>query len=126
MDVVVYTVAMIVVIVFFLFLLAVFRGDALPPASPAVLLVAAGSLVLGLGAGVLFIHAVQHVRSPIASTITYVEPVTAAAVGALAFGERLGSLVVVGAAVVVGAGVWVALEPAPARTAVADPEQRAA
>ncbi len=78
-----------------LLLLAVFGRDAVPPPGPGVLLVAGGATVLALGAGVVFFVAVKRVPAPIAATITYVEPVTAAAV-------------------VVGAGVWVAFEPASA------------
>ncbi len=109
-----------------LFLLAVFGKGAIPPPDVRVLEVAGGSTVLGLGAGLLFIRAVQNVRAPTASTITYVEPVTAAAVGALVLDEALGPLVALGAAVVVGAGVWVALEPSPAVSAADEREVRAA
>jgi drug/metabolite transporter (DMT)-like permease len=96
------------------FLLAVFGRDAIPAPGMAALRVAGAAVVLGLLAGVLFIRAVQNVRAPTASTITYVEPVTAAAIGSLVLGERLGALAALGTAVVVGAGVWAALEPAAA------------
>lgn len=98
-----------------LLLLAAFGGRAVPAPGAGVLRVAAGATVLAVGAGILFFRAVKHVPAPIAATVTYVEPVTAAAVGALLFGERLGALALLGAAVVVGAGVWVAFEQAPAR-----------
>jgi drug/metabolite transporter (DMT)-like permease len=110
-----------------LFLLAVFGRSAIPAPSVEALEVAGAAVVLGLLAGVLFIRAVQNVRAPTASTITYVEPVTAAAIGSLVLGERLGVLAALGAAVVVGAGVWVALEPGPAKQAApARDEARAA
>lgn len=109
-----------------LFLLAAFGREAVPAPGMQLLRVAGAAVVLGLGAGVLFIRAVQKVRAPTASTITYVEPVTAAAVGALVLGERLGPLVMLGAAVVVGAGVWVALEPGPAKPELGQAESRAA
>jgi drug/metabolite transporter (DMT)-like permease len=64
---------------------------------------------------------VRHVPAPIAATITYVEPVTAAALGALVLGEPIGGWAVAGAAVVVGAGAWVAFEPAPAAPAAPAP-----
>ena len=92
-------------------LLAVFRGAAIPPLGAGAVRVALAGVVLGPLALVVFVIAVRHVRAPIAATISYVEPVTAAAVGALLLGERVGSLAILGAAVVVGAGVWVAFEP---------------
>ncbi len=107
-------------------LLAVFGKAAVPSPGPGVLRVAAGATVFGLGAGLIFFRAVKHVPAAIAATITYVEPVTAAAVGALFLGEPVGGLAVLGAAVVVGAGVWVAFEPAPAAGRVLSPEERAA
>lgn len=113
-----------------LLLLAIFGRGAIPPPGPGALRVAAAATVLGIGASLIFVRAVKYVPAAIAATITYVEPVTAAAVGALVLGERVGPLAGLGAAVVIGAGVWVALEPGPAAAARApepgDPEQRAA
>lgn len=106
-------------------LLAVFRGAAVPPWGPGVVRMAVAGLVLGLGALMIFIRAVRHVPAPIAATISYVEPVTAAAVGAFVFGEPIGGAAILGAAVVIGAGVWVAFEPGPAPAAERE-EQRAA
>lgn len=93
-------------------LLAAFRGQAIPPMGAGLVRVALAGVVLGPLAMIVFVRAIRKLRAPIAATIGYVEPVTAAAVGALLLGERLGSMALVGAAVVVGAGVWVALEPA--------------
>jgi drug/metabolite transporter (DMT)-like permease len=98
-------------------LLAIFGGAALPPWGPGALRMVLVGGVLGLGALMIFARAVRDVPAPIAATITYVEPVTAAAVGALFLGEHVGQLAILGAAVVVGAGVWVAFEPAPAAPA---------
>jgi drug/metabolite transporter (DMT)-like permease len=95
-------------------LLAVFGGTAIPPPGPGVARVALASVFLGPLALVVFVIAVRHVRAPIAATISYVEPVTAAAIGALLLGEPVGSLAILGAALVVGAGVWVAFEPSAA------------
>jgi drug/metabolite transporter (DMT)-like permease len=97
-----------------LVLLVAFGKSAVPPPGRGALLVALASTVLAIGAGIVFVIGVKRVPAPIAATITYVEPVTAAAVGALLFGERLGAAAALGAAVVIGAGVWVAFEPAPA------------
>ncbi len=94
-------------------ILAVFGRGVLPPLGAGTLRVALAAVVLGIGASALFVQAVKRVPAAIASTITYVEPVTAAGIGALLLGERLGLMALVGAAVVIGAGVWTALEPAP-------------
>jgi drug/metabolite transporter (DMT)-like permease len=84
----------------------------IPPAGAGTVRVALAALVLGIGASVLFVRAVRSVPSAVASTITYVEPVTAAGLGALVLGEPLGAAALAGAAVVIGAGAWVAFEPA--------------
>ncbi len=108
-------------------LLAVFGRDAVPPLGSGALRVAAAATVLGIGASLVFYRAVKNVPAPIVATITYVEPVTTAGVGALVFGERLGALALLGAAAVIGGGVWVALESPPAageKTPV--PEERRA
>ncbi len=94
-------------------LLAVFRGQAVPPPGPGLARVALAGVVLGPLAMIVFVRAIRKVQAPIAATIGYVEPVTAAAVGALLLGERVGSMAIAGAAVVIGAGVWVAFEPPP-------------
>jgi drug/metabolite transporter (DMT)-like permease len=95
-------------------LLAVFGGAAIPPLGAGVAGLAAATLVLGIGASMIFVHAVKAVSASTASTITYVEPITAVVMGWLVAGERLGPGALVGAAVVIGGGVWVALEPVPA------------
>ncbi len=100
-----------------LLLLAAFGRGAVPPPGPGVLRVAVGALVCGIGAGLLFFRAVKRVPAAIAATITYLEPVTAAGVGALFLGEPLGGPAVLGAGLVIGAGVWVAIEPAPSPAA---------
>jgi len=101
-----------------LVLAAAGRG-AVPPLGAGTLRVAAAALLLGTLAGALFVQAVRRVPSPVASTITYLEPVTAAAVGALFLGEPLGTAALLGGGVVIGAGVWVAFEPARPATAPA-------
>jgi drug/metabolite transporter (DMT)-like permease len=106
-------------------LLAVFRAEAIPPWGAGVARMAVAGAVLGLGALMIFIRAIRHVPAPIAATISYVEPVTAAAVGALVLGEPLGRVAILGAAVVIGAGIWVAFEPGPVPTPARE-ERRAA
>jgi drug/metabolite transporter (DMT)-like permease len=102
-------------------LLLVFRGGALPVhADFGLLAVIAGSLVAGLGATVAFNFGLRGVNAPVAGVITYLEPLTAATVGVVFFNEALGPLRLIGAAVVVGCGVWVALEkPEPPKATVA-------
>jgi len=91
-----------------LLLLAAFGPHVVPPPGTGVLRVAAAAVVLAILAGVLFFRAVKIVPAPVAATITYLEPVTAAAVGVLVLGEQLRGVAILGAAVVVGAGIWVA------------------
>lgn len=71
----------------------------------------AGALVCGLGATVLFNAGLS--RSPVqpASALTYLEPLTAAVVGAVAFSEPLGLRAAVGALLILTVGAWVVLEP---------------
>jgi drug/metabolite transporter (DMT)-like permease len=108
-------------------LLAVFRGQAIPPIGPGALRVALAATVLGIGASLIFYRGMKHVPAPTVATIAYVEPVTAAGIGAVVFGEHLGGLALVGGAVVIGAGVWVALQPPPAvKTALPPADERRA
>ncbi|HTP29124.1 MAG TPA: EamA family transporter, partial [Anaeromyxobacteraceae bacterium] len=74
----------------------------------------------------IFFLAVKRVPAAIAATITYVEPVMAAGVGALLLGEPLGALAIAGATVVIGSGVWVALEPLPPEPPASAEDRRAA
>ncbi len=92
-------------------LLLIFGGEALPPPGPGTLRVAAGALVCGIAASLLFYGGLSRVSAPVAGALTYLEPLSAACVGALAFGERLGGTALWGAAVILACGVWVALEP---------------
>ncbi len=82
----------------------------LPPAAPATALVAAGALVCGVGGALLFYRGVGLVPPPVAGALTYLEPLTAAAVGWVAFGEAIGPAGLAGAALVLAGGVAVALE----------------
>ena len=95
-------------------ILLAFGRAAIPPWGMGVVGIAAASLVLGIGASMIFFHAVKAVSAPVASVITYVEPVTAVVMGWLVVGDKLGVMAIARALVVIGAGVWVALEQAPA------------
>jgi drug/metabolite transporter (DMT)-like permease len=50
-----------------------------------------------------------------AAMLAYAEPVVAVVVGALAWGEPVGALALVGVALIVGSGVYVAKPSAPVR-----------
>jgi len=92
-------------------LLLVFRENALPHQLDFGLAgVLLGSVVCGLLATVFFNLGLRRVSSPVAGVFTYLEPITAAAVGVLFFREALGPWRIVGAAVVLACGAWVALE----------------
>ncbi|MCB9614558.1 MAG: DMT family transporter [Sandaracinus sp.] len=68
---------------------------------------AIGCLVPGFLAGLAFLRALTLVGSARASILAFVEPLVACVVGWLAFGESLGWTVLVGAALVIAAGVMV-------------------
>jgi len=92
-------------------LLALFGRSAVPAElSPGVLRVLAGGVVCGLLASVVFNMGLRRITAQSAGTLTYLEPLAATAVGVVVFGERLGPLSWVGAAVVLAAGAYVALE----------------
>lgn len=108
-----------------LLLLLVFGRGALPPALDASLLsVAAGSVLCGILANSVFYSGLRHVPTATAGALTYLEPLTAALLGMLVFGEALGPLGLLGGGVVLLSGAWVASEsrapsqpaPAPAPT----------
>ncbi len=90
-----------------LFSLAPPTGLALRPLA----LVALGSVLCALFAGLLFYRGLALAPAGQASVLTYLEPLSATAVGALAFHEPLGPLALAGAALIVGGGLVVALEP---------------
>lgn len=92
-------------------LLLVFGRSALPPTpDPRLLFVAAGAVVCGLGGNTLFNVGLRRIPSAAAGALTYLEPLTAALVGQLVFGEALGSLGLLGGVIVLASGVWVASE----------------
>ncbi len=95
-----------------LVLVLVSGGEAVPTTlSPQVLTAAAGGAVCGLFANTLFNMGLRHIRAQAASVLIYLEPISAAVLGVLVFGESIGWLGLVGGALAVAAGVWVALEP---------------
>lgn len=72
-----------------------------------------GALVSGLLAAVLFNLGIRRLPAQLTSVLTYLEPLAAAGVGVLARGEPVRALGVMGALLVLGSGVAVALEPTP-------------
>jgi drug/metabolite transporter (DMT)-like permease len=109
-----------------LVLLLVFGRSALPPAFDGHLLLAVvGAALCGLFANQLFIVGLRRIPTAAAGALTYLEPLTAAVLGPLVFGEALGSLGLLGGLVVLVSGAWVASEhrapkaPAPVTTGTA-------
>jgi drug/metabolite transporter (DMT)-like permease len=95
-----------------LVLLLAFGRSALPPALDSrVLLVAAGTILCGIVGSILFNAGLRRIPTTAAATLTYLEPLTAALIGQLVFGEALGPLGILGGLVVLVSGVWVASEP---------------
>jgi drug/metabolite transporter (DMT)-like permease len=93
-------------------LLLVFGRSALPPALDAPLLLAiAGGALCGLLANLLFIVGLRRIPTAAAGALTYLEPLTAAVLGLLVFGEALGPVGLLGGLVVLISGAWVASEP---------------
>ncbi|MCR8671299.1 DMT family transporter [Agrococcus sp. HG114] len=83
-----------------------------PGALPLALLATAALGVVGTGlAYVLQFEVVRAVGPTVAATVTYLIPVVAVGLGVLVLGERLGVWEVVGAAVVIGAGILVGQRP---------------
>ncbi|HEX8910610.1 MAG TPA: EamA family transporter, partial [Anaeromyxobacteraceae bacterium] len=81
-----------------------------PVPGPGLLRVVAGAALCGLAANAVFYAGLRRVTAQVASALTWLKPLAATAVGAVAFGERLGPPALLGAALVLAAGVWVALE----------------
>ena len=92
-------------------LMLVFGQDALPPALDSrVLWVGGGALLCGLVGNSVFTVGLRRVPAAAAAALTYLEPLTAALLGWIAFGETLGATGLLGGAIVLATGVWVASE----------------
>ncbi|MHB1846332.1 MAG: DMT family transporter [Deltaproteobacteria bacterium] len=100
-----------------------FLAPSVPVGARSLGLVVAGALLCAVFAGALFYEGLGRVSAGHAAVLTYLEPLTATSVGSLRFGEPLARTGLLGAALVVGSGAFVALgrsktaaERAPART----------
>jgi drug/metabolite transporter (DMT)-like permease len=71
-------------------------------------LLAAGTLVLGALAGIAYLRGLAGIGATRAALLTFCEPVVAVLVGTLVWGEPLRAPALLGAALVIGAGVAVA------------------
>ena len=69
-----------------------------------------GCAVCGVLAGGLFYSGIRLIPSGLASVLTYCEPLVATAVGVIAFHEVVQPIGFVGVAMVVGGGIWLAME----------------
>ncbi len=92
-------------------LLLLFGRGALPPLVPTALWVVAGAALCALAANVLFNAGLRRIPAASTGALTYLEPVTATLVGWSFLHEALGPLGLLGGALVLVMGVWVATEP---------------
>jgi drug/metabolite transporter (DMT)-like permease len=92
-------------------LLLLFGRSALPPVAPPALWIIGGGVLCGLLANILFNKGLRQIPTASASALTYLEPLTASLVGWLLLQEPLGPWGLLGGALVLAVGVWVATEP---------------
>lgn len=71
-------------------------------------LLIAGGALLGAASGVMFAIGLVRIGSARAAVLTFFEPIVAVAVGAVVWGEPLHPIAMLGAALVLGAGIEVA------------------
>jgi drug/metabolite transporter (DMT)-like permease len=91
-------------------LLILFGGAAIPAPGPGTALAVAGSAICGgLGSWVFF-KGINLIPSAITGALAYLEPLTAALLGFVLFGERVDAPGLVGVALVLGSGVAMATE----------------
>ena len=70
-------------------------------------LVVLGSLLPGTLGGLIFVHGLRVIGSATASLLAYVEPLVAVTISVLVFHEHLSPYAIVGAPLVLGAGMYV-------------------
>lgn len=79
-------------------------------------LVATGGVIVGAGAGIVFVLGLVRVGAARAAVLTYAEPLVAVLVGALVWDEPLHPIAAVGGALVLASGLYVS------RRAATDPD----
>jgi drug/metabolite transporter (DMT)-like permease len=94
-------------------LLLLFGQEALPPLAVPALWVLAGGVLCGLVGNILFNMGLRRIPTAAAGALTYLEPLTATLTSWIFFSEALGTWGLLGAALVLAVGVWVATEPRP-------------
>jgi drug/metabolite transporter (DMT)-like permease len=90
-------------------LLLPFAGSP-PPMSSMIGRPLLGALLVGAGGGGLFYFGLRRIEAQRAAVLIYLEPLVAALVGALAFGEAHTPLALLGGALVLASGAAVALQ----------------
>jgi drug/metabolite transporter (DMT)-like permease len=90
-------------------------GAGVVPGARALAWAVGGSVFLGAVAGVVYVRGLAVIGASRAAMLAYAEPVVAVVVGALAWGEPVGALALVGVALIVGSGVYVAKPSAAVR-----------
>jgi drug/metabolite transporter (DMT)-like permease len=90
-----------------LLLLRVPSGGFAALKAPAMLWLSAGSLILGVGCGVLFLVGLKRIRASHASMLTLMEPLVAVILGAALLGQALRPLTIVGGFLVLGSAAWI-------------------
>lgn len=81
-----------------------------PPLSAFLWKPIVGALLLGVGGATLFYMGLVRIPASRAAVLTYLEPMVASLVGALAFGERLSGVGLVGMGLILACGIAVALQ----------------
>lgn len=71
---------------------------------------AVGALICGVLGAALFFRGVTRIPAAVTGALTYLEPLVAALVGLLAFGEAIDAAGAVGVVMVLASGVAVATE----------------
>jgi len=91
---------------------------AIREAGPRALWLVAGALGPGALAGWLFVRALPTVGATRGAVLAFLEPLVAVGIGWAVWDERLGAWAIAGAALVLGAGLWVTRAPAHARSSI--------
>ncbi|MFL5350346.1 MAG: DMT family transporter [Hyalangium sp.] len=92
-------------------LLLLFGPSALPPVQPSALWVVAGAVLCSLTGNILFNAGLRRIPAASTGALTYMEPLTATLVGWVFLHEALGAMGLLGGALVLAMGLWVATEP---------------